>query len=119
MGDLISRSYIANQIGKLKNVIDYHPETGTDPYDAVLLEAENDVIYAVLEELEVAPSIDAEPVKYGRWILNKSVIGLKTYRCNRNGCKDSLFWKERYCYGTENFCPNCGAKMVHDSTKLI
>lgn len=60
-------------------------------------------------ELDEAPTIDAEPVRHGKWILDRlaSTSG-GTYgvrRCSR--CEayyqgDSFGW---------NYCPHCGAKM--------
>lgn len=52
---------------------------------------------------------DAQPVVHGRWELIGTAIGIKTYRCGR--CKGDEYWKTRFNYGNESFCPNCGAKM--------
>ena len=54
-----------------------------------------------------APSVDAEPVRHGRWIpaeLRKS-FGIL------NGVKCSLCGKEMVVKDN-NYCPNCGAKMM-------
>lgn len=53
------------------------------------------------------PTIDAEPVRHGRW------IELKTYD------EDGYYVFEYKCseckyiepFGVSNYCPNCGAKM--------
>lgn len=57
-----------------------------------------------IELIDTAPTIEAEPVKHGRWI-GKPIAGYSTVRCSVCG--------EVY---TENngrwlYCPNCGAKM--------
>lgn len=65
---------------------------------------ENEYVYdtnAVLESIDVQPTIEAAPVVHGRWILNVN-IGYDCSRCGRNNpgfnCKS-------------HYCPNCGAKM--------
>lgn len=47
--------------------------------------------------LEAAPTVDAEPVRHGRWIND-------TDTCSECG---------QYVYhgDSRNYCPNCGAKM--------
>ena len=51
-----------------------------------------------------APTIDAEPVRHGRWIEIRDkfnyLIGMKCSECGR---------RVRNC--GENYCPKCGAKM--------
>ena len=58
-----------------------------------------------------APTIEAEPVKHGRWIKNDDRSG---WHCSCCG-KDDLY---AYPYTENNerelqdfYCPNCGAKM--------
>ena len=48
-----------------------------------------------------APTIDAEPVRHGKWILGK---------CNRCG-EHAPFWSMATTYYESNFCPHCGARM--------
>lgn len=62
-----------------------------------------------LRDIIEAPTIEAEPVKHGRWInRTKSVKGLLDYRFDCSTC-GHIFWNA----GIKNFnyCPNCGAKM--------
>ncbi len=58
-----------------------------------------------------APTIEAEPVRHGRWILVIQIVspyGAEIEeKCSLCGCDISR-------YGTQpmyKFCPNCGAKM--------
>lgn len=52
-----------------------------------------------LNELQAeALSVDAEPVKHGRWIEDDEGF------CHCSVCKELSDWEHRYC-------PNCGAKM--------
>lgn len=66
---------------------------------------DNDTINAVLYSIDEAPTMDAEPVRHGRWIKDGDF--LICLNCESEiDIKNSL--------GTENhknYCPNCGAKM--------
>jgi hypothetical protein len=54
-----------------------------------------------IELIRRQPTIDAEPVKHGKWILGK---------CNRCG-EHAPFWSMATTYYESNFCPHCGADM--------
>ena len=57
-----------------------------------------------IDDIENVPTIEAEPVRHGRWInprLNK--YGHPCHQCNQ--CLFVASQKDR------NFCPDCGAKM--------
>ena len=51
-----------------------------------------------------APTVDAEPVKHGRWTRDE--FGTKCGACGLYAYRDKFDqpWESRYC-------PNCGAKM--------
>lgn len=55
-------------------------------------------------EIECAPTIDAVPVRHGKWI-------------DRNGAIVAPFWERYECSecgarsDNSNYCPNCGARM--------
>lgn len=51
-----------------------------------------------IADLHLAPTIDAEPVRHGRWTLNHAA----DYECSECGYENT--WETAYC-------PNCGAKM--------
>lgn len=52
---------------------------------------------------EKAPTVDAEPVKHGKWGEPfRNIYGEKVYTCPE--CSYLVLKKE-------NYCPNCGAKM--------
>lgn len=57
------------------------------------------------EFVENAPTIEAEPVKHGRWIEERSgkVLDLVKYHCSECGR-----WQT---WSNFPYCPNCGAKM--------
>ena len=81
------------------------------PIDADALES-NGICFTVyggakfisLESVRTAPTIEAEPVKHGRWVRY-----LDFWRkCSLCGSS----WHEQWVMGkTLNYCPNCGAKM--------
>ena len=58
----------------------------------------------VQEWLDDQPTIEAEPVRHGRWIMVRDrynqPLGQKCSKCGR-----------RVKNGGENYCPECGAKM--------
>ena len=64
--------------------------------------------YEIRRRIETAPTIDADPVRHGRWIVHTKwhgMFGLVHSECSeckfdRNG--DLSSWK---------FCPFCGARM--------
>lgn len=77
----------------------------------------NSVVHQKIQQLIIdTPTIEAEPVKHGRWIvldecLNEgvycSVCHKKVYRVNYRNCK----MMSRYC-------PNCGAKMDSEGAEI-
>lgn len=64
------------------------------------------------------PTIDAEPVRHGRWIEVDRItwrIGdgdkfdtTVEEKCSNCGCYEERYETERQ----ENYCPTCGAKMI-------
>lgn len=64
--------------------------------------------YKIFEEaLRDAPTVDAVPVRHGKWI-------------DRNGAIVAPFWERYECSecgarsDNSNYCPNCGARMDKD-----
>ena len=66
----------------------------------------------ILKLIDQQPTIDAEPVKHGKWIFQRNY----TWACSECGtnptegmgyvqCKEELF----------EYCPNCGADMIGES----
>lgn len=86
----------------LKNVYDNPPEKAT------MTHAEwcRKCIYE-------APKVDAKPIRYGRWVYDETIGGMKHYYCT--SCKERDPGNE--CFADENqilwfeFCPKCGADM--------
>ena len=77
-----------------------HDRFGKAPYNGLL--AWGMVLQevgAVIHELESQPTIDAVPVRHGKWTDGDA--------CSECGCQP---WYERDIH-TLNYCPNCGARM--------
>lgn len=55
----------------------------------------------IAKAVENAPTIEAEPIRRGRW----EVVDYEEPR--RYGCSAC----KRLVWHTENYCPNCGARM--------
>lgn len=73
-------------------------EHDTDSYLAGCME--------ILNKIDEAPTIDAEPVRHGRW--EKASEYMPIYVCSE--CKErNLFKNGNNVFS--NYCPNCGAKM--------
>lgn len=62
----------------------------------------------VANSIRNAPTIDAEPVRHGRWLYN-------SYPTVWYGHGEPPEWVcsecEERAYNTYDYCPNCGAKM--------
>lgn len=78
--------------------------------DALLNRLQNDPLfdlvetYGVSDVINAEPTVDAVPVKHGKWI-------------DRNGAIVAPFWERYECSecgarsDNSKYCPNCGAKM--------
>lgn len=62
-------------------------------------------VLGALHLIETAPTVDAEPVRHGKWI--EVGIGFNYhFECSECVWKDGYPFNDRHKY-----CPNCGAKM--------
>jgi hypothetical protein len=65
-------------------------------------------MYEIERTIDEQPTVDAEPVRHGRWEEHLEPI---------RWCEDDVdvFYKCSACqctvHGESNYCPNCGAKM--------
>lgn len=77
--------------------------------DSLIEECYKDGAYGYVDALQIAtaPTIEAEPVKHGKWkLIGADKLGRGgNWECDgRDGCGKLYPYK---C----NYCPNCGAKM--------
>ena len=78
----------------------YSEEASPDPFIEGFHQGKID---AICEIRALAPTIEAEPVKHGRWVYDHWC----EFKCSVCG-----EWSKSEPYrGKENYCPNCGAKM--------
>lgn len=98
MDDLISRKAVRlalSEVDMPKSVIE------TEFYD---------VMSNVADRLIAVPSVDAAPVKHGKWEYSENIYDESTWVCSV--CKEP--WTLIDGTPQENsmkYCPNCGAKM--------
>ncbi len=64
-------------------------------------------IAVVQQNIKDATTIDAEPVRHGRWIERKSFHADGGVSAKCSVCKNDV----QYLGNPLNYCPNCGAKM--------
>lgn len=102
---LIDATALKNEIHELT---DSYIEQGTDYPPYVVC---NDIVSIV----ENAPSIDAVPLKHGKWIFGEfDGIG-NLVKCSVCGfCRKSVDPKLWMAYPAHKFCGTCGAKMDGD-----
>ena len=60
--------------------------------------SDNEEINTIYAEIVNAPTVDAEPVRHGHWVVDEDG-NIKCSECGHRGVGD-------------NYCENCGAKMV-------
>lgn len=100
--DLISRSALRESMcGELKRLADI-------AYFKLRNDADR-MERAIRAVIDVAPAVDAEPVRHGWWInKTKPIYAAFDYRFDCSVCKHIF-----YAGGIERFryCPWCGAKM--------
>ena len=76
-----------------------------------LTEDFKDGISTILEMMKTAPTVDAVPVKHGRWECSDHYENAVCSECGYDTGEAWGFGHGRGCY---NFCPNCGADMRKD-----
>lgn len=70
--------------------------------DALREKVRDEGVASVFRNIQFAPTIDAVPVRHGKWEWKKYPNGHETWECSV--CRSPMitrFW----------YCPNCGAKM--------
>ena len=70
----------------------------------------NAVIKAFLTVIKSAPTVDAEPVRHGRW--NEIEDNVTEHLMECSVCNEWIMHHHNY---VSNYCPNCGAKMDGDA----
>ena len=113
--DLISRSAAIAQIERRKSLL---VGDKTVPVDAFI------------KFLKNRPTVDAEPIRHGRWVWNNDAMdwNIGAWVCSECGGRNEnihaampgtvkAFSTNPYIYAGTKFCPTCGAKMDEDAEK--
>lgn len=69
---------------------------------------------AMQEELDNAPTVEAEPVKHGRWIEDETTYagtGAANWLCSECKRIGGTWWRDISPCKMYRYCPNCGARM--------
>ena len=72
---------------------------------------QNDVVkveHSIISMLYMMPTIDAEPVRHGKWIPDKT--GNSYWICTKCGFPSEASG----AFTLYHYCPNCGARMDKD-----
>ena len=74
---------------------------------------DEDTLLTATNILDSQPTIEAEPVKHGRWIslTECSNEGVYCSKCYKKVYKADYAWCVNKNKVRSNYCPNCGAKM--------
>ena len=84
--------------------------------DALLKRMQNDPLFDLVERYGVSgvinaePTVDAVPVRHGKWFIGT----VPYFVCSECKNRTPLRWDERRGYVLDYrspYCPNCGAKM--------
>ena len=84
--------------------------------DALLNSTDKESVHAW--EIALAPTIEAEPIRHGSWILYESETDNRWRKCSVCGTADEYI-NEYGAVAHRRFCPFCGAKMdevIEDET---
>ena len=73
-------------------------------------DAQSALLGRVFYILQTAPTIEAEPVRHGRWIEQEGYDGDVYYSCSACGC-DWICIDGTPEENDMHYCPKCGAKM--------
>lgn len=95
MADLIERDKVLHEIDQLSHAWEYGSAVD-DCYEIV----------------KSAPSVNAEPVKHGKWIYGENLDGFDGYRCSH--CMTHFAVDDVSDY---HYCAYCGAKMDERKTE--
>mgnify|MGYP004553428567 CR=1 FL=1 len=103
MDDLISREALKNAIATARTNYNTCPDYNE------LFKYFSDVVSAMIDEL---PAVDAEPVRYGKWIKASGMLPPECHDKKRcSVCANFALHDRLGRVRPSNYCPNCGAKM--------
>ena len=78
--------------------------------DALANYANNQTVGITANDIMRFPTVDAEPVKHGRWVTGEDLVFAKCSSCQAKFYIDDLE-QVGDANGIVHFCPLCGAEM--------
>ena len=66
----------------------------------------DDCDWGSIAHINMMPTVEAEPVRHGKWIYGENLDGFDGYRCSH--CMTHFAVDDVSDY---HYCPNCGSKM--------
>ena len=101
MSDLISKGAVLDRLEMLRK-------------NYTLRAGYRDAVTDAIGEVRDALTIDAEPVRHGRWIYRKTIPGF--HKCSICGVTNKM---QVSCnkYVMLRYCPNCGARMDSEANE--
>ena len=63
----------------------------------------------IKERIDDAPTVDAVPLRHGKWIVNVRRNLTREFKCSV--CDKSICFNYDTCFHEYDYCPFCGAKM--------
>ncbi len=70
-----------------------------------------DVMVAYKDRIDNMPTVDAEPVRHGKWIIGHKFSECYNVQCNQCKTIQVLYYGKK----VTRYCPECGAKMDGES----
>lgn len=98
---LIDANALLRKTMKVETSIEVDGRKRTFSFDKIVVPA---------DEIEKAPTIEAEPVMHGRWVYGVTL--------NHEWRKCSVCLVSQDIFGCFTYCPNCGAKMDGQDTNV-
>ena len=68
---------------------------------------ESAIIADIKAHIELSPTIDAEPVRHGKWIKHEYAEESEGLLIPNYECSECHMWERK----ESDYCPNCGARM--------
>lgn len=99
--------FAVTEKGKKMRLIDADAlrEKAYQTYPASMMNPYGGDYVVKMEDIDNAPTIEAEPVRHGRWLYDSCEMEFFCSVCSREAPVGMT------TYHITNYCPNCGAKM--------
>lgn len=96
-----------------------------DDWNQGIIKSFADVCNEIIEIVEEQPTVNAVPVRHGKWI-NGTKEMLREYGYYERSdikfcseCKHEAYWDTDYGQQLFDYCPYCGARMVEENETSI